>query len=88
MVVVVPICMDRAVCYSTIFLTFNVMKCDRNTWEQPPLLAVLKRAIRTANLGSSIHTFFCGLELPPLAVLWSLHRTADLGSSNGSFRPW
>ena len=58
------------------------------TWEQLPLLAVLKSAIRTANLGSSIHTFFCGLELPPLAVLWSLHRTADLGSSNGSFRPW
>ena len=54
-------------------------------WEQLP---VLKSAIRTANLSRSIHTFFCGLELPPLAVLWSLHRTADLGSSNGSFQPW
>ena len=28
------------------------------TWEQLPLLAVLKSAIKSANVGSSIHTFF------------------------------
>ena len=70
------------------FRSFFIWDPLLNTWEQLPLLAVLKSAIRTANLGSSIHTFFCGLELPPLAVLWSLQRTADLGSSNGTFRPW
>ena len=72
-------------------LYLDILKCVMMTipitWEQLPLLTVLESAIRTANLGSSIHTFFCGLELPPLAVLWSLHRTANLGSSNGTFRP-
>ena len=49
-------------------------------------MAVLKRAIRTNNLGSSIHNYSCGLELPPLAFLWSLQQTAKMalfGPSTG-----
>ena len=57
------------------------------TWEHLPLLAVFKSGHRTAKVGSSIHTFFCGLKLPTLAVLWPRAQTADLGSFMASFQP-
>ena len=53
----------------------------KNTWELLPYLAVLESATRTAEAGSSIHTFFRGLKLQTSAVLWSCCQTADLGSS-------
>ena len=55
--------------------------CCYYTWELLPYLAVLESATRTAEAGSSIHTFFRGLKLQTSAVLWSCCQTADLGSS-------
>ena len=51
------------------------------TWEFLPYLAVLQSATRTAEAGSSIHTFLRGLKLQIPAVLWSCCQTADLSSS-------
>ena len=56
------------------------------TWANLPYTEVGKSGHRTADLGSSNHTFFRGLELPTLAVLWPRCRTADLGSSMASFQ--
>ena len=52
-----------------------------HTYEFLPYLAVLESATRTAEAGSSIHTFLRGLKLQTSAVLWSCCQTADLGSS-------
>ena len=57
-----------------------------HTWANLPYTEVGKSGHRTADLGSSNHTFFRGLELPTLAVLWPRCRTADLGSSMASFQ--
>ena len=57
-----------------------------HTWANQPYTEVGKSGHRTADLGSSNHTFFRGLELPTLAVLWPRCRTADLGSSMASFQ--
>ena len=51
------------------------------TWEFLPYMAVLQCATRTAEAGSSIHTFLRGLKLQTSAVLWSRCQTADLSSS-------
>ena len=65
--------------------TFS-MSVDKYTWANLPYTEVGKSGHRTADLGSSNHTFFHGLELPTLAVLWPRCRTADLGSSMASFQ--
>ena len=57
-----------------------------HTWANLPYTEVGKSGHRTADFGSSNHTFFHGLELPTLAVLWPRCRTADLGSSMASFQ--
>ena len=56
-----------------------------NTWANLPYTEVGKSGHRTADLGSSNHTFFRGLELPTLAVLWPHCRTSDLGSFMATF---
>ena len=44
--------------YHSLMIDREWWECVSDTWEQLPLLADLKSAIRTAKLGSSIHTFF------------------------------
>ena len=70
--------------YSYFVLIIKSMVCTIfiiYTWEFLPYLAVLQSATRTAEAGSSIHTFLRGLKLQTSAVLWSRCQTADLSSS-------